>query len=43
MSDDYIQLIFCVESTEKAATDSKYLTEIIKYYFNMGENKISYV
>lgn len=43
MSDDYIQLIFCVESTEKAAIDSKYINEVLKQYYNVGENKISYV
>lgn len=43
MSDDYIQLIFCVETTEKAAIDSKYINEILNYYYNVGENKISYV
>ncbi|MDD4204149.1 MAG: hypothetical protein PHF62_03385 [Acholeplasmataceae bacterium] len=42
-SDDVIQLIFCVESTEKAATDKWYINEVLKSYFNVGENKISYV
>jgi|AntRauTorckE6833_2_1112554.scaffolds.fasta_scaffold03930_5 hypothetical protein len=43
MSDEYIQLIFCVESTEKAAIDSKYINQVINQYYNVGENKISYV
>jgi len=43
MSDDYIQLIFCVESTEKAAIDSKYINEVLNQYYDVGENKISYV
>jgi len=43
MSDDYIQLIFCVESTEKAAIDSKYINQVIHQYYHVGENKISYV
>ena len=42
-SDDVIQLIFCVESTEKAATDKGYINEVLNYYFNLKENKISYV
>lgn len=43
MSDAYIQLIFCVESTEKAAIDSKYINQVLNQYYNVGENKISYV
>ncbi len=43
MNSDYIQLIFCIESTEKAAIDSKYINEILSQYYHIGENKISYV
>lgn len=43
MSDDYVQLIFCVETTEKAAIDNKYINEVLNHYYNVGENKISYV
>jgi hypothetical protein len=43
MNEDYIQLIFCVESTQKAAIDSKYINEVLTQYYNVGENKISYV
>jgi hypothetical protein len=43
MSDERIQLIFCVESTKKAAIDSKYINEVLKHYYNVGENRISYV
>ena len=42
-SDDVIQLIFCVESIENAATDKWYIKEVLIYYFNLKENKISYV
>lgn len=43
MSDENIQLIFCVESTKKAAIDSKYINEVLKHYYDISENKISYV
>ena len=42
-SDDVIQLIFCVESTGKAATDKWYINEVLKNYFNVKENKVSYI
>ncbi|MDD3085205.1 MAG: hypothetical protein PHU32_04960 [Candidatus ainarchaeum sp.] len=42
-SDDVIQLIFCVESTEKAATDKWYISEVLKNYYHVKGNKISYV
>lgn len=42
-SDDVVQLIFCVESTEKAATDKWYISEVLKNYYHIKGNKISYV
>lgn len=43
MESEVIQLIFCVETTENAQTDKKYINEILNKYYNVGENKISYV
>lgn len=43
MSNDYKQLIFCLETTEKAKTDKFYIKEVLRYYFKVGYNKLSYV
>ena len=33
-----IQLILCVETNKKADTDSKYIFETIKYYYNIDNS-----
>ncbi|HHT99429.1 MAG TPA: hypothetical protein GXZ79_05040 [Acholeplasma sp.] len=38
-----VQFIVCVETDKKAATDSKYISGILKEYFDLGENKLTYV
>lgn len=38
-----IQLIFCVETTSKAATDRQYINALLNRFYQVGENKISYV
>lgn len=43
MSLSPIQLIFCVETTLKAATDRHYINAILDRFYQVGENKISYV
>ncbi len=43
MSDQYFQLIIAIETTEKAAIDKFYIDTVIRKYYNVGLNKISYV
>ncbi len=43
MKSDFIQLILCVESNEKAKTDRYYINSVLKEHFNVENNKISYV
>jgi len=43
MSHEHKQIILCVESTEKAKVDSLYIDEILKYFFDIGNDKITYV
>lgn len=43
MSKPNIQLIICVETNKKAATDSRYISGIIKAFYEMGENKLTFV
>ena len=38
-----MQLIICVETTEKARTDYHYINEVLRQFYDVGENKISYV
>lgn len=38
-----IQLIFVVETTEKVRSDKMYLDALLEHFYNVGENKISYV
>lgn len=38
-----IQLILCTESDNKNPIDEKYIREIIKRFFILGENKLSFV
>ena len=33
-----IQLILCVETNKKADTDSKYIFETIRYYYNVDNS-----
>lgn len=43
MSSPYIQIIFAVETTEKAKTDYFYIREVLNKYFDIGNNKTSFV
>lgn len=37
------QIILCVESSNKNSTDDKYIRALINHYYNLGENKLSFV
>ncbi len=38
-----IQLVLVVETDKKSKTDFYYINSILDYYYNIGENRISYV
>ena len=43
MSEEFIQLIICVETNENAKTDYYYIKSILNKYFSVGANKISFI
>lgn len=43
MSSPFIQIIFAIETTEKAKTDYYYIKEVLKKYFDIGYNKPNFV
>lgn len=43
MESENVQLIFCVETSKNAKTDVSYINAVLGKYYNVGENKITYV
>jgi|SRR5690554_3965990 len=37
------QIILCIESSGKNSTDDKYIREVINHFYDLGENKLSFV